>query len=102
LAEPLVSAVRNQLEVFFRWNTRFAQKFSGSNQDGLIARTKGEHHPNPVPQTPQDAVPNPPADADRLEAAADEAIAAFGGIARDAVRALIVANKFLESGTSAN
>jgi hypothetical protein len=47
---------------------------------------------------PQDAVPNPPADADGLEAAADEAIAAFGGIARDAVKALIVANEFLESG----
>ncbi len=46
---------------------------------------------------PQDAVPNPPADADRLEAAADEAIAACGGNARDAVKALIVANEFLES-----
>jgi hypothetical protein len=44
------------------------------------------------------AVHNPPADADRLEAAPDEAIAAFGGIARDAVKALIVANEFLESG----
>ncbi len=46
---------------------------------------------------PQDAAPNPPADADRLEAAADEAIAACGGNAREAVRALIVANEFLES-----
>jgi hypothetical protein len=46
---------------------------------------------------PQDAAPNPPADADRLEVAADEAIAACGGNARDAVRALIVANEFLES-----
>ncbi len=36
---------------------------------------------------PQDAVPNPPADADPLE----------GGNAREAVRALIVANEFLES-----
>jgi hypothetical protein len=46
---------------------------------------------------PQDAAPNPPADADRLEAATDEAISACGGNAREAVRALIVANKFLES-----
>jgi hypothetical protein len=47
---------------------------------------------------PQDAVPkNPPADVDPLEAAADEAIAACGGKARDAVKALIVANEFLES-----
>jgi hypothetical protein len=34
---------------------------------------------------------------DRLEAATDQAIAACGGNARDAVRALIVANEFLES-----
>jgi hypothetical protein len=41
--------------------------------------------------------PNPQADAERLEAASDEAIAACGGNARDAVKALIVANEFLES-----
>ena len=46
---------------------------------------------------PHDAAPNPHADAERLEAAADEAIAACGGNARDAVKALIVANEFLES-----
>ncbi len=46
---------------------------------------------------PQDAVPNPPADADRLEAATDETITACSGNAREAVRALIVANEFLES-----
>ena len=47
---------------------------------------------------PQDAVPkDPQADVDPLEAAADEAIAACGGKARDAVKALIVANEFLES-----
>jgi hypothetical protein len=45
----------------------------------------------------ESAAPNPQADADRLEAAADEAIAACGGDARDAVKALIVANEFLES-----
>jgi len=33
----------------------------------------------------------------RLEAATDEAIAACGGNARDAVKALIVANEYLES-----
>jgi len=45
----------------------------------------------------QSAAPNPQADADRLEAAADEAIAACGGNVRDALKALIVANEFLES-----
>jgi hypothetical protein len=42
---------------------------------------------------PQSAAPN----ADRLEAAADQAIAACGGDARDAVKALIVTNEHLES-----
>jgi hypothetical protein len=46
---------------------------------------------------PQSAAPNPQADADRLEAAADRAIAACGGDIRDALKALIVANEHLES-----
>jgi hypothetical protein len=46
---------------------------------------------------PQSAEPNPQADANRLEAAADEAIAACGGDVRDALKALIVANEYLES-----
>jgi hypothetical protein len=46
---------------------------------------------------PQNAAPDAPAVADQLEAATDEAIAACGGNAREAVRALIVANEFLES-----
>jgi len=37
------------------------------------------------------------ADPDPLEVATDEAIAACGGNARDAVKALIVANEYLES-----
>jgi hypothetical protein len=41
--------------------------------------------------------PNPQSDADQLEAATDEAIAACGGDAREAVKALIVANAFLET-----
>jgi stage V sporulation protein SpoVS len=45
----------------------------------------------------QSAAPNPQADAERLEAAADEAIAACGGNVREAVKALIVANEYLES-----
>ena len=36
-------------------------------------------------------------DADQLEAATDQAIAACGGDAREAVKALIVANQFLET-----
>jgi len=43
-----------------------------------------------VPETP---VP----DDDDLEAAADQAIAACGGDARETVKALIVANAFLEA-----
>ena len=41
--------------------------------------------------------PQPAPDQDRLEAATDQAIAACGGDARDAVKALIVANEFLEA-----
>jgi hypothetical protein len=46
---------------------------------------------------PHSAAPNPQADAHLLEAAADQAIAACGGDAREAVKALIVANEFLEA-----
>ena len=41
--------------------------------------------------------PNPQANAERLEAAADQAIAACGGDAREAVKALLIANEFLEN-----
>ena len=41
--------------------------------------------------------PNSQADADRLEAAADQAIAVCGGDVRDALKAMIVANEYLES-----
>jgi hypothetical protein len=40
---------------------------------------------------------NPQSDADELKAAADQAIAACGGDAREAVKALIIANHFLET-----
>jgi hypothetical protein len=43
------------------------------------------------------SAPTPQSDADQLEAAADQAIAACGGDAREAVKALIVANAFLET-----
>jgi hypothetical protein len=43
------------------------------------------------------SAPNPQSDADQLEAAEDQAIAACGGDAREAVKALIVANAFLET-----
>jgi hypothetical protein len=43
------------------------------------------------------STPNPQSDTDQLEAAADQAIAACGGDAREAVKALIVANQFLET-----
>jgi len=44
----------------------------------------------------ESAAPNPQADADRLEIATDQAIAACGGDVRAALKALIVANEFLE------
>jgi hypothetical protein len=40
---------------------------------------------------------NPQADAERLEAAADQAIATCDGDAREAVKALLIANEFLEA-----
>jgi hypothetical protein len=46
---------------------------------------------------PEATAPNPQSDAEQLEAAADQAIAACGGDAREAVKALIVANEFLEA-----
>jgi hypothetical protein len=39
----------------------------------------------------------PASESDRLEAATDQAIAACGGDARDAVKVLIVADEFLEA-----
>jgi hypothetical protein len=43
-------------------------------------------------------LPNPEqSDTDQLEAAADQAIATCGGDAREAVKALIVTNAFLET-----
>jgi hypothetical protein len=46
---------------------------------------------------PEAAAPNPLSDAEQLDAAADQAIAACGGDAREAVKALLVANEFLEA-----
>lgn len=43
---------------------------------------------------------NPQPEADRLEAAADQAIAACGGDMRETIKALIVANEFLETEVS--
>jgi hypothetical protein len=43
------------------------------------------------------SAPNPQSDTDQLEAAADQAIAACGGDAREAVKALLIANEFLEA-----
>lgn len=44
--------------------------------------------------------PNPQTEAEQLEAAVDQAIAACGGDTRAAIRALILANDFLEASTS--
>jgi hypothetical protein len=47
-------------------------------------------------ENPMPALPEPNPHCDRLEAAADEAIASCGGDMNSAVRALILANEFLE------
>ena len=49
---------------------------------------------NPMPEA---TAPNPQSDAEQLKAAADQAIAACGGDMRSTIRALIVANEYLES-----
>jgi hypothetical protein len=46
---------------------------------------------------PQSAPPNSQGEADRLEAAVDQAIAVCDGDVRAALKAMIVANEFLES-----
>lgn len=45
---------------------------------------------------PEAAAPKALLDAQSLEAAVDQAIAACGGDAREAVKALLIANEFLE------
>src|ERR1700685_488961 len=71
----------------------------------LTTRTKREHYlPKPPVNskliTSQSPAPESQADVDRLEAAADEAIAVCGGDVRAALKAMIVANEFLESEVS--
>ena len=51
-----------------------------------VVRTAGSAHPQRTGQE----------EADRLDCAADQAIAACGGDTRSAIRALILANEFLE------
>jgi hypothetical protein len=46
---------------------------------------------------PADPKSQPTLEPDRLEAATDQAIAACGGNARDAVKALLVTNEFLQA-----
>ena len=46
---------------------------------------------------PEATAPNPQSDAEKLDAAADQAIVACGGEAREAVKALLIANEFLET-----
>jgi hypothetical protein len=45
---------------------------------------------------PEATAPNPQSDAEKLDAATNQAIAACGGDAREAVKALLIANEFLE------
>jgi hypothetical protein len=67
----------------------------------LAKGTKREQYPWSTCQQatamPIDPERQPTSEPDRLEIGADQAIAACGGNARDAVKALIVANEFLEA-----
>jgi hypothetical protein len=45
---------------------------------------------------PEASAPQSISDAEQLEATVDQAIAACGGDAREAVKALLIANEFLE------
>lgn len=72
----------------------FRPPIRGFGLCGPLARFGGDLW-RPVSTMQTDCEP-PPED-DRLDAAADQAIAACGGIARDAVKALLVANEFLEA-----
>jgi hypothetical protein len=67
----------------------------------LTTRTKREQHPKPFTETAiamqADPKSQPRSEPDPLEVAADQAIAACNGDVRDAVKALIVANEFLEA-----
>ena len=49
-----------------------------------------------MPANPESLPENETIETDRLEATADQAIAACGGDMRSAIRALILANEFLE------
>jgi hypothetical protein len=62
----------------------------------LTTGTKEEQYFGPITGRTMPAHPEsqPHPEPDRLEIAADQAIAASGGDARDAVKALIVANQF--------
>jgi hypothetical protein len=51
---------------------------------------------------PETAAPNPQSDAEQLDAAADQAIAACDSDAREAVKALLIANEFLEAEIAAS
>jgi hypothetical protein len=69
------------------------------HENRLTSRTKREQypgHPSTATTMPADPKSDPMAEPDRLEVATDEAITACDGNARDAVKALIVANEFLE------
>jgi stage V sporulation protein SpoVS len=46
---------------------------------------------------PEATAPNPQSDAEQLDAAVDQVIAACGGDVRQAVKALLIANEFLEA-----
>ncbi len=94
---------KNEHQCFLRnilGRNKISQRSSGLNWVGRLTLEQKENILVCVRSTrefPISSVPNPQSDADQLEAAADQAIAACSGDAREAVKALIVANHFLET-----
>jgi hypothetical protein len=62
----------------------------------LTTGTKQEQYPDRRQRALNSMSPDPQPQPDQLELATDQAIAACGGDARQAVKALIVANEYLE------
>jgi hypothetical protein len=75
-------------------------QYPKSHKDGLTIRTKEEQYPEP--RELEEAMPADPesqstAEPDRHAVATDQAIATCGGDVCAALKAMIVANEFLES-----
>jgi hypothetical protein len=97
-AGAILAAVTRQRRVRVSQTISSESPFKLTDYPGLTVGTKQEQYPGHRSQaTAMPANPSHTPEPDRLEVATDQAIAACGGNARDAVKALIVANDFLEA-----